>query len=1267
MKLVPTLSILLVLLVLASSALAVQTAFWRPYTADQYTYALIHFDADNPTRAEGKCGAGEIVGQVAFDPNGKFGGAVRLDGQGVVKFMPAELFPGGRISIEAWVKLTRYPENEACVVFKPAIVDANPQYDPKVDRAHGFALIVDSKGALHFQVTNTFYGYTIRTSSAPGVVPLNQWVHLAGGSGGLGSYRRVYLNGRELAAIAVEWGQGLWGEEKEATPIYVGNNDKGTAGVSGLIDEVRIHTAILKLWEPEDLSWAQGLTARPIPAGPPYFLPGHVPTCVLPLDGTLQPTLSRVTGLKVEGKPEGFVPAIRGQGFQGPLTLSADPLVDLREGSLEFWFQPIGVTSFTDFCAGFMTMEPANLYIYNTGVISNGVLPLSLYFYRDGKPVFVSDGLGTELHEGAWYHTLITWKGKEITLYVNGQEAGRNPDADWVINGSTACRRIAFAPTCQVDELTLYDKALTAEEAANCYFRYRDPKQLKPVKLLSVKTNAGYLPSSGTIYYTLTPQIPAARIAKVRLTLTNDKEQTIFTREVPFVTAEQQLRFSDLPDGTYTLAVSTLDAENQAQEGQPFTFERKHFPWEKNTLGITDGVYPPFKPVEVDGNRVKVVLRELTMNHFGLWDRVVSEGRDLLAGPMRLRYETAAGEGQWTASHGGLFLKRPSFVVYSAEASAPPITVKTASEIEVDGCMRVTVALEPGTKPEEIRRLWLDIPLKASETPLFHEVTDGLRQNVSGATPPGTGVVWDGSKAVRYSTWQNDFVCYLWLGGETRGLAWFAENDKGWLTAKVWATRESPKLPPIQEIVREGDQVILRVYLCNTPTTLTKRTELNFGLQASPTKPLPEGWRLKLADIPGGLPVVPWGGLHCAYQTPYHDDWSIVDKIVEARATKKVDTAWFEAYAKEHNPPPAFGNWPWLSSVEWFANRCAALGPDKPITCYQEEMGASTVRPEWRVFQDEWRPEAIAASRACPDESVFRQGREVSPGAGTTFIESYRDFGVYVANEWLKRGVSLYWDNTFPHVSWNPRTTAAYVTETGAIQPCIIIWNQRDYQHRVWNLLQQWRAQRPEPLEYVLHMTNTLLLPVHTWGTADLDHEFSSTKPFTPEWLRTETTGRQIGNYGLSLYAVAGDKNPLVTALPDDARDRVEWGLRVVHEIQHPGKLDHFLTDFGYGTDAVQVINYWSEKPPLTVSNAQVKWLALYRPAEKRLLLVLASWSDQPAEATVALTDQLAGLSRAAPHVTDAETGDALPANATGAVKLSLPAPYGVRILKIEG
>jgi len=592
---------------------------------------------------------------------------------------------------------------------------------------------------------------------------------------------------------------------------------------------------------------------------------------------------------------------------------------------------------------------------------------------------------------------------------------------------------------------------------------------------------------------------------------------------------------------------------------------------------------------------------------------------------------------------------------------APRIAVRTTCTTETDGCMKVEMELRPGEQPAGLRRLWLEVPLKAEEARLCHLVTDGLRANYSGPTPAGEGVVWTGNDAVRYNTWQNSFVSYIWLGGEERGLAWFAENDKGWLTERDGSTR------PIQEIIREGDRVTLRVYLCNVPTTLREPTRLVFGLQASPTKPMPDNWRAELADIPGGLPVVPWGGLHCAYQTPYHDDWTVVDQIAAARAAGQVDRAWFEQYAAQHDPPPAHGTWPWLSSVLWFADRAVAVGPNRPVAVYQEEMAASAVRPEWRVFQDEWRPEAEAASRSCPDESIFRQGREVNPSAGTTFPGSYRDFGVFVANEWLKRGVSLYWDNTFPRVSWNTRTTVAYRTESGAMQPATIIWNQRAYHQRVWNLLQYWRTQRPEPLEWTLHMTNTLLLPVHTWGTANLDHELSSEKPFAPDWLRTETTGRQVGSYGLSLYAVAGDRNPLTKDLPEPARDRIEFGMRVVHEVQCTSPLMHLLTDFGYGTDAAQVINYWSEQPGLSVSNPSVKWIALRRPADGRLLVVLASWSEQAGEVRLGLGEPLVAAGRKPAGVADAETGEALPVEGDGSVLVALPAPYGVRVLTFEG
>lgn len=161
----------------------------------------------------------------------------------------------------------------------------------------------------------------------------------------------------------------------------------------------------------------------------------------------------------------------------------------------------------------------------------------------------------------------------------------------------------------------------------------------------------------------------------------------------------------------------------------------------------------------------------------------------------------------------------------------------------------------------------------------------------------------------------------------------------------------------------------------------------------------------------------------------------------------------------------------------------------------------------------------------------------------------------------------------------------------------------REYHQRIWHLLQQWRRQRPEPLEWTLHMTNTQVLPVHTWGTVRLDHELGSQRPFSREWLMTETIGRQTGNLPLSLYEVSGRDNEIVRALPKDRAERNEWGLRAVHEIQRSGPLEKVLLDFGYGADSVAVYTYWEDDPVAKVTSAAVKWLALAKPGSGEMLL----------------------------------------------------------------
>ena len=188
---------------------ATDVAFWHEYRptehdADQ-TCLLLQF-SEWPPAAVGPIERVDSVGNPVLETEGRFGKALKLDGRSGLRCVPTGVFDGGRVSIEAWVKLEQYPDKEGCIVFRPACVDAHSTYDPQADRSKGFALSLDATGALHLDTVNTFYGQRTRTSTDPGAVPLHRWVHLAGICG---PGRRLFVDGRELVNQPINWGQGL--------------------------------------------------------------------------------------------------------------------------------------------------------------------------------------------------------------------------------------------------------------------------------------------------------------------------------------------------------------------------------------------------------------------------------------------------------------------------------------------------------------------------------------------------------------------------------------------------------------------------------------------------------------------------------------------------------------------------------------------------------------------------------------------------------------------------------------------------------------------------------------------------------------------------------------------------------------------------------------------------------------------------------------------------------------------------------------------------
>lgn len=1320
---------------LTGNLFATSTAFWRPYTANvsggnkpsPFVYLLLHFNNPNFSDYLGASKITSVINPdsgVQWSPNGKFGGCAKFDGYSVLRYSPSvdfsytpkniSVWSHSYISIEAWIKVKKYPKNKGYIVYRRVEKGATK----------GFSLYIDSNGGFHLSVTN-LDGTTTTYSSPGNIIPLNKWVHIAGISIS-GGFSRLYLNGHLVKKQPTGPGLYVWGK-KETRPggIYIGNNKKFNGGFIGKIDEVRIDKNVFKFWKRQDKAqWIESTNNRKIPTGPPYFLASHQPVLYFPFDGSLEPEINKFGKITVVSSKYSFVNGVRGKAFKGSLnngqlTITGNQhgktLFNLNEGSIEFWFKPVNWNDLSDFNIGICSIWPGfNFYIYNCGVYNGSLQPPSLYFYfppKLGGGLFMIRGNG-EIYEGKWWQVVITWKNKDIRIYLDGKLIAKKYKYS-LAQTSQNSNQLSFSRTSAIDEVYIYKKALTPEEVQNAYYRYRDPAKLKPVQFHPVSLLAQYFPSDNLIYYKMVANEQKSKISQLQFhfILRDEKGKELFRKQVNFSKEEQAMKIPYLKGTSgykYILDLYATEPDGKEINSGVFKFERRHFAWENNTLGKTDTVYSPYTSVKAQGRNVSVVLRKYQMNGFGLWDKVISKGKNILAGPIVIKWTTKNGEGKWERiSTPELIKTKPTYAIYSSSATAQPIQIRTISKVEFDGTMKVKMHISPGSLPQKIDRIYIDIPIKEKYAPLFHEVVDGPRINYAGWLPqinqkiihlPGSmlgltkapklsiqqdqGIVWNSTQAQRSGKWLDSFVSYIWLGGEERGIAFFGDNDKGWYTIK------DGNKTPIQEIIRQGNAVVLRIYLADHPVILKHSTSLVFGLDVSPTKPMPKNWRIKLQYIPRGLPVNAWGGLDCSYGTPYKNHWKIVDKIEEARNQKKVPeniTQWFEAFAKKYNPPPVYGTWNWLQSVEWFAQDAANAGPHKPITCYTEEMDVNGVRKEWRTYLYEWTSNEYFYNqyKRWPNYSIYTHGANAGGGVGITWNKSERDYAVWLKNQWLKRGVGLYWDNFYLHLSYNFRTTPAYITKTGQIQPCVTIWEVRKYIRRVWNLLAYWRQQyykktgkpfNPQdpwqgtPLEFVLHMTNTLILPWDTFATADLDNELGPPIPMQPNRDRTETLGLQAGNYPLTLYPLFGRTNPDV---PKDGkiRSKINWGMEMVHEIKRAplwyseiAKLDKLVFGYGYGTKNIKVYHYWSRKPVLKVNNNKIKWIVLSKPGDKSMLIILSSYSKNQVSTPLRIHYNVLGITvNKAINVTNVLTGKAMSVH-----NIILKAPYGVDILKVQ-
>ena len=241
--------------------------------------------------------------------------------------------------------------------------------------------------------------------------------------------------------------------------------------------------------------------------------------------------------------------------------------------------------------------------------------------------------------------------------------------------------------------------------------------------------------------------------------------------------------------------------------------------WLGTKEGITDKVAAPWTPLKLAGDYVKCWGRSY---HFGkgpLPAEVVTGGKHILAGPIRLVGNVGGRDLQWTSGNCEPSEVTPEHITMAGIANSGdsrdcPLRMKGTARIEYDGMIRVDLTLTPG-KPEVLaRELTLEIPLNTANARYLYHF-------------PGQWGSVANSGFVPKAGWAHGFKPFVWLGDEDRGFSWWCESDENWYP---YGNPRALTVDPA------GAVTYLRCHLVATETTIDKPLKYTFGFQATPVK-----------------------------------------------------------------------------------------------------------------------------------------------------------------------------------------------------------------------------------------------------------------------------------------------------------------------------------------------------------------------------------------------------------------------------------------------
>ena len=472
--------------------------------------------------------------------------------------------------------------------------------------------------------------------------------------------------------------------------------------------------------------------------------------------------------------------------------------------------------------------------------------------------------------------------------------------------------------------------------------------------------------------------------------------------------------------------------------------------WQDNTLGISDETLPPWPPIEMEGGVMRVWGREIAYDGGLLPQRIRSQERELLAGAVQL---TAEQQGQQLAlakadNEMSVVRKGSGKVTFETEGTLAGLSVRCRQTLEFDGMLRVdmTVAPKKGTDSVTVDRLTLEIPVRRDVAQYYHVIG---RSN----QPPVTDVGVLPEKGL-----SREFVPQMWLGTERLGLAWFAEEFRDWYFAdyKDWI-----------QVVPEKDRAVIRVHFISAPCAVTGEKVFTFGLQATPMRPRPEGWRTwhfsnHEEGTTGAMAWLwHWGPTSYCFS---HDIEKVSQWVKGHREHKRIVLP--------------------ISSLKYYAAYY--------LNFAQRGWGShpkdGMITPEYKLWGKEWALTETPLAYRIGTEN-YRKRYALSSAC---VASSYQEYYVYVVNRMIEQaGINgLYLDQPLKYCA-NTVHRCGFIDCKGVYQPPYLVFSSREAMKRLRRLFQE----KHGFTRIMFHMSNQICVPVVSLCDIFYDGETYNTGP----------------------------------------------------------------------------------------------------------------------------------------------------------------------------